>query len=95
MAGGYVYFLTDHGRRVLYIGVTGNLEARIYEHQQGRSDFSSRYGLIVLVYYEFHEDIRQAIQREKNMKHWTREWKNKLVDDFNPLWSDLSQSFLH
>ncbi len=94
MSGGYVYIMSDRLRRILYIGVTANLAARVHQHQQGRSDFTSRYGLTALVYYETYPDILTAIQREKNLKHWSRAWKNELIEKMNPTWTDLSADFL-
>ena len=74
----------------LYVGVTSNLSRRIYEHRESLIDgFTKRYGLTRLVYYEWYDDIRQAIQREKNMKHWSRAWKARLILDFNEEWRDL------
>ncbi len=94
MSGGYVYIMSDHLRRMLYIGVTADLATRVYQHQQGQSDFTSRYGLTALVYYEHHPAIIDAIQREKNIKHWSRAWKISLIEKMNPLWADLSVNLL-
>ena len=93
MAGGWVYIVTNRPNGTLYTGVTANLSRRIYEHSEGLvKGFTTRYGLKSLVYYEFYDDIRLAIQREKNIKHWSRAWKARLILDFNPDWRDLYET---
>jgi putative endonuclease len=88
--GGWVYFMTDEPNGTLYSGVTNNIARRAWEHREGVADgFTKRYGLKRLVYAERHEDIRIAIQREKNIKHWSRAWKVKLILEQNPEWKDL------
>jgi putative endonuclease len=90
MRGGWVYIVTNRPNGTLYLGVTSDLSRRIWEHREGRIDgFTKRYELKRLVWYERHEDIREAIQREKTMKHWSRAWKVRLVLDMNPDWRDL------
>ncbi|MBN9051912.1 MAG: GIY-YIG nuclease family protein [Rhizobiales bacterium] len=90
MAGGFVYIVTNQPNGILYIGVTSNLPRRAYEHRAGLIDgFSKRYGLERLVWYERHDDIRAAIQREKVMKHWSRAWKVRQIRALNPDWNDL------
>jgi putative endonuclease len=90
MQGGWVYILTNRPDGTLYVGVTGNLVQRIWQHREGIVEgFSKRYGLKMLVYYEGHDDIRTAIQRESNIKHWSRTWKVNLIHQFNPQWRDL------
>lgn len=90
MSGGWVYIITNRPNGTLYVGVTSNLARRIWEHREGVADgFTKRYGLKQLVYSEQYEDIRAAIQREKNMKHWPRTWKVRLILDANPEWEDL------
>ena len=90
MAGGWVYIVTNRPNGILYVGVTANLARRIWEHREGVADgFTKRYGIKRLVYAERHEDIRTAIQREKNMKHWSRTWKVRLILASNPNWADL------
>jgi len=82
--------MTNRPNGTLYVGVTGNLSRRVYEHREGLMDgFTKHYGLKMLVYYEHYDDIRIAIQREKNLKHWKRAWKVRLILDFNPYWRDL------
>ena len=88
--GGYVYIMASKPNGVLYTGVTSDLARRVYEHREGLIEgFTTRYGCKSLVYSEFHEDIRSAIQREKNIKHWPRAWKVRLFIDSNPDWDDL------
>ena len=90
MAGGYVYILTNRPNGVLYVGVTNDLVRRLFEHRSGFVDgFTKRYGLKRLVYFEVFSDIRGAIQREHNIKHWSREWKIDPIIASNPDWRDL------
>jgi putative endonuclease len=93
MRAGYVYFLTNRPNGILYIGVTSTLIQRVHQHRIGAVEgFSRRYGLKRLVYFETYDDIRIAIQREKNIKHWSRAWKVRLVLAHNPQWQDLYES---
>ena len=88
--GGYIYILTNRPNGTLYVGVTNDLVRRVFEHREGVvKGFSKTYGLKRLVYYEIHDDIRLAIQRERTMKHWPRAWKVRLVNGFNREWDDL------
>ena len=90
MPGGWVYIMTNRPNGVLYTGVTSDLAHRAFEHREGLlKGFTKRYGLKRLVYAEFFEDIRAAIQREKNMKHYSRAWKAGLILEANPDWRDL------
>ena len=90
MRGGWVYILTNRPNGVLYVGVTSNLARRIWEHSEGVADgFTGKYRLKRLVWAEHHDDIRAAIQREKNIKHWPRAWKVDLILAQNPDWRDL------
>ena len=92
---GYVYFMTTSSNKVLYIGVTNSLKRRVIEHAEGNgSEFTSKYNCHKLVYYESFPDIQQASVREKQLKHFKREWKNKLVDAVNPEWTDLKQDIV-
>ncbi|EJB03852.1 putative endonuclease containing a URI domain [Rhizobium leguminosarum bv. trifolii WSM597] len=87
---GYVYIVTNQKNGTLYIGVTSDLERRIYEHREGLTPgFAWKYGCTRLVWYEEHWDIGSAIQREKSLKRWYRQWKVDLVDAMNPGWDDL------
>ncbi len=90
MDGAWVYIMTNRPNGVLYTGVTSNLSRRAWEHLKGMADgFTKRYGLKRLVFVEQHADIRSAIQREQNMKHWPRKWKVRLILAMNPAWDDL------
>jgi len=80
---------------VLYIGVTNNLERRIFEHKNKLvKGFSAKYNLDKLVYLEQYQYIEDAIKREKNMKNWKREWKIKLIVKMNSNWNDLSKDWI-
>ncbi len=90
----YIYFLTNKSNKVLYTGVTNNLERRIYEHKNKLIDgFTSKYNLQKLVYYEVFDDINYAISREKEIKGWIRDKKNLLIKKLNPNWNDLSEQW--
>jgi putative endonuclease len=90
VAGGYIYILTNRPNGILYVGVTNDLIRRVFEHRSGYvKGFTSRYGLKRLVYFEGFENIRTAIQREHNIKHWPRAWKVRLIVGDNPAWDDL------
>lgn len=74
----------------LYVGVTSDLARRAWQHREGVVEgFTQRYRLKRLVWAEYHDDIRSAIQREKNIKHWPRAWKVDLIEAQNPEWNDL------
>ncbi len=82
--------MTNRPDGTLYIGVTSDLARRAYEHREGLvPGFTKRYGLKRLVWYAFFDDIRQAIQHEKNMKHWPRAWKVQAIHRMNIDWDDL------
>lgn len=86
----YVYILASQKNGTLYIGVTNDLVRRCHEHRQGLVEgFTRRYGIKQLVHFESFDDVRTAIQREKNLKRWTRQWKLALIDKNNPEWRDL------
>jgi putative endonuclease len=86
----YIYMLTNRSRVVLYIGVTNNLEGRLWWHfNTEKNSFVKKYKLNRLVYHEEYPDIRDAIAREKQLKNWSREKKNNLVRRLNPKWEDL------
>jgi putative endonuclease len=89
----YVYIMSNKRNGVLYVGVTNDLIRRCYEHRHGLvAGFTKRYGLKQLVYFETYDDIRIAIQREKNIKHWSRAWKARLINGANPEWKDWAES---
>ncbi len=86
----YVYVITNKYNTVFYIGVTGNLEKRIFEHREELVDgFSKQYKLKKLVYYEVFELPDEAIAREKQLKNWHRDWKINLIKGMNPKLEDL------
>ncbi len=88
--GGWVYFVTNRLNGTLYHGVTADLIRRVYEHREGLVDgFTKRYGLTRLVYFERHEEISDAIAREKQIKNWHRAYKIRLINAMNPAWNDL------
>jgi putative endonuclease len=90
MKGGTVYILASKCNGTLYVGVTSDLPARMHEHREGLvPGFSRRYGVRLLVWYESHQRIEDAIQREKNLKRWVRTWKLALIERSNPDWHDL------
>ncbi len=86
----YVYILTTQSNKVLYVGITNNLERRVYEHKNNLVDgFTKKYHVHKLVYYEQTSDIYSAITREKQIKGLLRIKKNKLISNFNPEWKEL------
>ena len=91
--GGCVYIMTNKNKTTLYIGVTSNLLGRIWEHKSHfyRKGFTDRYNLEFCVYYECYFSIEEAIVREKEIKKWRREKKEKLIITMNPEWKDLSE----
>jgi putative endonuclease len=90
MTGGYVYLMTNRPNGIIYVGVTKDIVRRVFEHRSELVEgFTKRYGLKRLVYFEQFETIRDAIQREHNIKHWPRAWKVRLVIATNPHWNDL------
>jgi putative endonuclease len=91
MQGAWLYILASKPRGTLYVGVTSNISKRLHEHQSGLNDFTARYDVKSLVYFERHATMPLAIQREKNIKHWSRAWKIALIDGANPKWRDLSK----
>ena len=93
MSDYYVYIMTNNSG-TLYVGVTNNLERRVYEHKHGTNDgFTKRYVLTRLVYYESSPDVREAIAREKEIKGWVRRKKVALIKSANPYWKDLSETW--
>jgi len=87
----YVYLLTNWNNKVMYLGVTNDLERRLYEHKNKLVEgFTEKYNVNKLVYFEETQDVTAAIAREKEIKKWRREKKDQLVNRMNPNWKDLS-----
>ena len=88
-----VYMMASGQHGTIYIGVTSDLARRTWEHREGvLPGFPKRYGCKKLVWYEIHESITTAIQRERSLKRWPREWKINLIEQGNPLWADLYET---
>jgi len=91
----YVYILSNKKNWTLYIWVTNNLIRRTFEHKDELIDgFTKKYWVHFLVYYEIYRDIELAILREKELKHWNRDWKIRLIEKTNPEWTDLYTTIL-
>ena len=92
----YVYMMTNKYRNVLYTGVTGNLAKRVYEHRNHllKDSFTAKYNVTKLVYFEVTEDVRSAIEREKQIKSWNRKRKESLIESQNPTWEDQYPTIL-
>jgi putative endonuclease len=85
-----VYILASKRNGTLYIGVTSDLVKRVWQHRNDMEEgFTKRYGIHHLVWYELHENMESALQREKRLKEWKRAWKLELIERFNPEWEDL------
>jgi putative endonuclease len=85
-----IYIMSNRIRGTLYTGVTSNLVKRIWQHRNHRAKgFTNEFSLTRLVYFEIHEDMYNAITREKNIKNWKRTWKIELIENYNPKWLDL------
>ena len=88
----YVYILASKRNGTIYIGMTNDLERRVYEHKTGIvKGFTQKYDVSMLVYFEEFQQVEQAIERENNMKKWKRNWKLKLIEEDNPNWHDLAK----
>ena len=87
-----VYILASGTYGTLYVGVTSDLASRVEAHRAGAVDgFTKRHGIDRLVYFELHESMLDAIQREKRLKKWNRAWKVRLIQEMNPGWNDLAE----
>jgi putative endonuclease len=90
MASAWIYIMTNRPNGTLYTGVTSSLAHRVWQHREGLVEgFTKRHRLTRLVYAEPHPDIASAIRRERNMKHWPRTWKVRLILATNLNWEDL------
>src|SRR5258707_14960261 len=90
----YVYMMVSASRRALYTGVTTQLRKRVYEHKSNMIEgFTSKYKCHRLVYFEMFNHVKDAIEREKQIKGWRREKKDKLVETKNPFWKDLAEDW--
>ncbi|CTQ74062.1 GIY-YIG nuclease family protein [Roseibium alexandrii] len=88
-----VYIMASKPNGTLYTGVTNDLARRVYEHRTGQTPgFTTRYACKLLVWYERHDRIERAIQREKTIKHYVRKWKINLIEEMNPEWNDLYET---
>jgi putative endonuclease len=86
----YVYILASRKNGVLYVGVTGDLRKRVYEHREELVEgFTKKYKIHRLVYYEATSNVQAALDREKHIKNWLRSWKIELIEKSNPEWRDL------
>ena len=89
----YVYLLTNWNNKVMYVGVTNDLQRRVFEHKNKLvKGFTEKYKVDKLVYFEETNDVNSALSREKEIKKWRREKKNDLVRRVNPNWNDLSDA---
>ena len=85
-----VYILASERNGTLYVGVTSDLIARTWQHKEHVVEgFTKHYDVTMLVWYELHGDVNAAMQREKQIKAWKREWKMRLIEEGNPYWKDL------
>ncbi|PNS40748.1 GIY-YIG nuclease family protein [Mesotoga sp. B105.6.4] len=90
MNSGFVYIMTNPSRTLFYVGVTNNLLRRVFEHKSRIVEgFTDKYNCVIVVYYEYHETIKEAIRREKQLKSWKKEWKLRLIKKMNPELRDL------
>ena len=90
-----VYILASKRNGTLYIGVTSDLVKRVWQHKNNMVEgFTKRYGVHQLVWYEVHENMESAIEREKRLKEWKRKWKLELIEKSNPNWQDLYNTII-
>lgn len=90
----YVYILSNKKNGTLYIGMTNNLERRVFEHKNKLVEgFTKKYDLTKLMYYEIFQHVDEAIKREKRLKKWKRQWKINLIEEKNPNWIDLASDW--
>jgi putative endonuclease len=87
-----IYILASQRNGTIYIGMTNDLQRRVYQHKTGtKKGFTQKYGVSMLVYFEEFQQVNQTIERENNMKKWKRNWKLKLIEEENPNWDDLAK----
>ena len=87
----YTYIAACNSNTAIYVGVTGNLLRRMSQHHAGAgSVHTSKYRIRKLVWFETHDELAQAVARERRLKRWRRTWKDALIAEHNPSWSDLS-----
>lgn len=95
MKAGYVYIMAGRRNGTIYIGVTSDLVARVYQHRNSLIDgFTKKYGCKLLIWYEVHDTIDAARYRELQMKKWNRTWKLRAIEEMNPDWNDLFESLI-
>jgi len=91
----FVYIMASQKNGTLYVGVTNNIVRRVFEHKNNLADgFTKRYAVHTLVWFESTGSIEAAIQREKQLKNWKREWKIALIEQLNPAWKELYDGLL-
>lgn len=92
--GDYFVYILASKTKVLYIGITNNLENRLFDHKNKTNEgFTSKYNVNRLVYYEEYDSAYEAICREKQLKNWKRQWKINLIESINPFWDDPSDQW--
>lgn len=90
----YTYILASQRNGTLYIGMTNDLQRRVYEHKVAiKKGFTKRYGVNMLVYFEIFQNVDEAIYREKQLKKWNRAWKIQLIEEENKYWVDLAKDW--
>ena len=86
----YIYIMANKRNGTIYVGVTSNLPARVWQHKNNIIEgFTKKYSTHILIYFEQHENMQSAIDREKQIKKWKRKWKLRLIEIENPDWKDL------
>ncbi|MEQ8526034.1 GIY-YIG nuclease family protein [Gracilimonas sp.] len=94
MSKSYYAYILSNSSRMLYTGMTNDLQHRVYQHKQKLIDgFTKKYNLHKLVYYAETDDVGYAIQREEEIKGWSRKKKKQLIDSMNPKWNDLAKDW--
>jgi putative endonuclease len=90
----FVYIMASGRNQTLYVGVTSDLIGRVWNHKHEKKGFTGRYEVFDLVYFEKHNTMQEAIDRETRLKKWNRHWKIRLIDQMNPDWNDLWDDIL-